>query len=197
MSGCVKPADDSGSALVGLRVRSSRRGDASDTTEKKKKIEANRELHNMISDQDLAHDGSRIGRKTNPIPRRFIAADRCGGGGARGSCHHGTRRRCRGNWLAARLVAIVLRYGTVPARDGWRCRCRDGRSARASQRERGSKPIARIANSLMAMDLSAARRILAVKKEANFGGGFTIHLLDERPIARASLPRTGLLLIMN
>jgi hypothetical protein len=58
MSGCVKPAKDSGR----LAGRASREllpfgDDTSDPMEKKVKNEANRELHNRASDQDLAHDG--------------------------------------------------------------------------------------------------------------------------------------------
>jgi hypothetical protein len=58
MSGCVKPANDSGR----LTGRASREllpfgDDTSDPEEKKARNKANRELHNMISDQDLAHDG--------------------------------------------------------------------------------------------------------------------------------------------
>ena len=58
MSGCVKPANDS----CRLTGRASRElvlfgDDTSDPREKKVKNEAHRELHNRISDQDLAHEG--------------------------------------------------------------------------------------------------------------------------------------------
>jgi hypothetical protein len=77
VSGYVKPANDSGT----LTGRASHEllpfgDDTSDTEEKKAKNKANRELHNMISDQDLAHDGLRISQKTDPIPRRFIRSKR-------------------------------------------------------------------------------------------------------------------------
>jgi hypothetical protein len=58
MSGCVNPAIDSG-RLTGRASRGLFRigDDTSNPMEKKVKSEANRELHNRISDQDLAHDG--------------------------------------------------------------------------------------------------------------------------------------------
>jgi hypothetical protein len=145
------------------------------------KIKANRELHNMISDQDFGHDCPKLAGNQTQFRVDSLLPGRRGGSGARGPCHHGTRRRCRGKWLAARLVAIVLAIRVVPAvTDGGAAAETDvppGQARETADRSQMQQWL----NSLVAMKLSAIRVILRVKKEANFGGGVSISIrLDGR-----------------